>query len=91
YSMATLGGPLYDPCAPNSRFGATRDSLEDAPWEEIDILHTHALCEATHEGSCGLIRHVGRELGAYVRRVKAVNFGGGHFVNKPGYDVAKLI
>jgi carboxynorspermidine decarboxylase len=23
--------------------------------------------------------------------VKAVNFGGGHFVNKPGYDVAKLI
>jgi carboxynorspermidine decarboxylase len=91
YSNATLGGPLYDPCAPCSRFGATRDTLEAMPWGDIDILHTHALCESLHDGSIGLIEHVGRELGKYVRRVKAVNFGGGHFVNKPGYDVAKLI
>ncbi len=26
-----------------------------------------------------------------MRRVKAVNFGGGHFVNKPGYDADVLI
>jgi carboxynorspermidine decarboxylase len=89
--MATLGGPLYDPCAPNSRFGTPREALDDAPWDEIDILHTHALCEATDEGSVGLIQHVGRELGQYVRRVKVVNFGGGHFVNKPGYNVDALI
>ena len=25
------------------------------------------------------------------KRVKAVNFGGGHFINKPGYDVDALI
>ena len=91
YSLATLGGNLYDPCAPYSRFGATRDTLEDAPWQDIDILHAHALCEATHEGSAGLIAHVAREFAPYVRRVKAVNFGGGHFINKPGYDVGVLI
>lgn len=91
FSMATLGGPLYDPCAPCSRFGATRDTLDRAPWKEIDILHAHALCEATHEGSVGLIEHVGREFAPYIRRVKAVNFGGGHFINKPGYDVDALI
>jgi len=91
YSMATLGGPLYDPCAPHSRFGATLDTLADAPWDAIDILHTHALCEATAEGSTGLIAHVARELAPYIRRVKAVNFGGGHFINKPGYDVDALI
>lgn len=91
YSMATLGGPLYDPCAPNSRFGATIETLDAAPWDEIDILHTHALCEATDAGSVGLIEHVGRELGAYVGRVKAVNFGGGHFINKAPYDIAALI
>jgi len=91
YSMATLGGPLYDPCAPNSRFGATLDTLDAAPWEHIDILHTHALCEATADGSTGLIAHVGRTLGAYIRRVGVVNFGGGHFINKPGYDVNALI
>lgn len=91
YSMATLGGPLYDPCAPGSRFGATRDTLDAVPWDAVDILHVHALCEATADGSAGLIEHVGRELGQYVRRVKAVNFGGGHFVNRAPYDVAKLI
>ena len=91
YSMATLGGPLYDPCAPNSRFGATVDTLEGAQWEEIDILHVHALCEANEAGSVGLIEHVGRTLGDYVRRVKAVNFGGGHFVNRKPYDAGALI
>jgi carboxynorspermidine decarboxylase len=91
YSMATLGGPLYDPCAPNSRFGSTLDTLAEAPWSDIDILHVHALCEADDGGSVGLIEHVGRELEPYVRQVKAVNFGGGHFINRKPYDVDALI
>jgi carboxynorspermidine decarboxylase len=91
YSNATLGGALYDPCAPCSRFGTPLDQLDQLPWGEIDILHTHTLCESLADGSVGLIEHVARELGPCVRRVKAVNFGGGHFVNKPGYDVGKLI
>ena len=91
FSNATLGGALYDPCAPGSRFGTTRAELDKLPWDNIDILHTHALCESLHDGSVGLIRHVASTLGDYVRRVKAVNFGGGHFINKPGYDVGQLI
>jgi carboxynorspermidine decarboxylase len=91
YSMVTLGGPLYDPCAPGSRFGTTREMLAKAPWDDISVLHVHALCEATHDGSVGLIEHVAREFAPYIRRVKAVNFGGGHFINKPGYDVDALI
>ena len=91
YSMATLGGPLYDPCAPNSRFGATRDTLDAAPWDDIDILHVHALCEATAEGTANLIAHIARELAPFIRRVGAVNFGGGHFMNKPGYDLDRLV
>ncbi len=91
YSNATLGGALYDPCAPGSRFGTTVEEIDKLPWEHIDILHTHALCESLDDGSVGLIEHVGRTLGPYVRKVKAVNFGGGHFINKPGYDVDRLI
>ena len=91
YSQATLGGPLYDPCAPYSRFGAPRAMLDDVPWDEVSILHAHALCEARHTGSVGLIEHVAKNFAAYIRKVKAVNFGGGHFVNKPGYDVDALI
>jgi carboxynorspermidine decarboxylase len=91
YSNATLGGALYDPCAPGSRFGTTVAEIDKLPWEHIDILHTHALCESLDDGSAGLIEHVGCTLGDYVRKVKAVNFGGGHFINKPGYDVDRLI
>lgn len=91
YSNATLGGVLYDPCAPGSRFGTTVVEIDKLPWDAIDILHTHALCESLDDGSAGLIEHVGRTLGDYVRKVKAVNFGGGHFINKPGYDVDRLI
>ncbi len=91
YSNATLGGALYDPCAPCSRFGTTLDEIDQLPWDQINILHTHTLCESLADGSVGLIEHVGRTLGPYVRRVEAVNFGGGHFINKPGYDVARLI
>jgi carboxynorspermidine decarboxylase len=91
YSNATLGGALYDPCAPCSRFGTTVAEIDRLPWGEIDILHTHTLCESLADGSAGLIGHVARTLAPYVRRVRAVNFGGGHFVNKPGYDVDRLI
>jgi carboxynorspermidine decarboxylase len=91
YSNATLGGALYDPCAPNSRFGTTVAEIDQLPWGDIDIFHAHALCESLADGSVGLIEHVGRNFAPYLRRVKAVNFGGGHFVNKPGYDVDKLI
>jgi carboxynorspermidine decarboxylase len=91
YSNATLGGALYDPCAPGSRFGTTRSELDKLPWGQIDILHTHALCESLDNGSVGLIEHVATTLGDYVRRVKTVNLGGGHFINKPGYNVDKLI
>ncbi|MGE3711221.1 MAG: carboxynorspermidine decarboxylase, partial [Hyphomicrobiaceae bacterium] len=91
YSNATLGGALYDPCAPCSRFGTTRDLLDELPWDDIDIFHAHALCEALADGSTGLIDHVSANFAPYIAKVKTVNFGGGHFINKPGYDVTKLI
>lgn len=91
FSNATLGGALYDPCAPGSRFGTTKGEIDQLPWGEFEIFHAHALCESLADGSVGLIEHVAREFAHYLRNVKAVNFGGGHFVNKPGYDVDKLI
>ena len=91
FSNATLGGALYDPCAPCSRFGTTRAQIDELPWGEIDVFHVHALCESMADGSVGLIEQVAREFAPYIRQVKAVNFGGGHFINKPGYDVGKVI
>lgn len=91
FSMATLGGNLYDPCAPGSRFGTTKAESHSIPWGDVDILHAHALCEAREEGSVGLIRHVAETFADEIRQVKAVNFGGGHFINRPGYKLEPLI
>src|SRR6056297_1485263 len=39
YSNATLGGDLYDPCAPMSRFGEVASKLDQVAWADVDILH----------------------------------------------------
>ena len=91
FSNATIGGDLYNPCAPCSRFGVLPEDLDSLPWDDIHVLHAHVLCESLHEGSIQLINHIADNFGKYVKRVKAVNFGGGHFFNKPGYDVDALI
>ena len=91
YSNATLGGDLYNPTAPGSRFGEVPDKLDSVDWSGVDIFHVHALCESLAEGSVGLIEFVAANFGKYIEQVSAVNFGGGHFLNKPGYDVDALI
>lgn len=91
YSNATLGGDLYDPCAPMSRFGEVISRLETVDWRLVDIFHVHTLCESLADGSVGLIEHVADQFAPYLERVEAVNFGGGHFINKTGYDTAALI
>lgn len=91
YSNATLGGDLYDPCAPMSRFGEVPEKLDAIDWTEVDIFHVHALCESLADGSAGLIDHAAEHFGPYLEQVSTVNFGGGHFLNKPDYDVEVLI
>jgi carboxynorspermidine decarboxylase len=91
FSRASIGGALYDPCAPNSRFGETPDVLSAVDWSAVDILHAHALCEADHDGSIGLIDRLAASFPGPLERVRAVNLGGGHFLNRAGYDVDALI
>lgn len=91
YSKSTLGGALYDPCAPGSRFGEVPTRLADVRWDKVDIFHVHALCESLHDGSVGLIEHVTKHFAPYIQQVSAVNFGGGHLINKRDYDVDALI
>jgi carboxynorspermidine decarboxylase len=38
-----------------------------------------------------LIKHVADNFADEIRQVKAVNFGGGHFMNRPGYKLEPLI
>lgn len=90
--------PLYDPCAPASRLGTTRAaldrSLQDLPADfidQLDGLHFHALCEQDADA----LEHTADAFEAkfkdLIPKVKWLNFGGGHHITRPGYDVERLI
>jgi carboxynorspermidine decarboxylase len=76
----------YDPCRKGSHLGVPLENCDTVPWDKVDILHTHALCENMAEQSAGLIEKIAKEAAPFVERVAAVNFGGGHFITHPDYD-----
>jgi carboxynorspermidine decarboxylase len=91
YSNAATGGDLYNPCAPCSRFGTLPEDFDKIPWDDIHILHAHVLCDSLHEGSVKLIETIADKFADTVKRVKVVNFGGGHNFGMADYDLDVLI
>ncbi|HEY8964668.1 MAG TPA: carboxynorspermidine decarboxylase, partial [Alphaproteobacteria bacterium] len=81
----------YNPCRQGSHLGVPIDQLDTVPWDKVDILHAHALCENMGADSALLIQTIAEKAAEYVRRVKYVNFGGGHFISHPDYHPLALI
>lgn len=80
----------YNPCMPGSRFGIVKSLLPNKLPEEINGLHFHTLCESSAEDFEETLRHIEVNFGDYLKQVNWVNFGGGHHVTKPGYNVDLL-
>src|SRR5690606_19532504 len=83
--------PLYDPCAPGSRLGTPIDQLVDKDLDGISGLHFHTLCEQNFAPLARTLDAVERQAGPLLERVQWVNFGGGHHISHPSYDVDGLI
>ena len=88
------GHAIYDPCAPGSRLGTTR-----AQWNArmtpqlvslLDGLHFHTLCEQDSDALETTLEAVAEQFGDILPRMQWLNFGGGHHITRPGYDVARL-
>ncbi len=82
---------IYDPCAPGSRFGVLARLLEGADLAGLEGLHFHTLCEQGASALGGTLRAVMEKFDAHLQRMKWLNFGGGHLITSPGYDVDLLI
>lgn len=85
---------IYDPCAPCSRLGVPPEALPAAgapELEGIDGLHFHTLCELGSDALERTLAAVEERFGAHIDRVKWVNFGGGHHITRPDYDVERLV
>ena len=89
---------LYDPCSPCSRLGTTRTALDAALKQlpghllpQLDGLHFHALCEQDADALEHTARAFEQKFGDLIPGLKWLNFGGGHHITRPGYDIDRLI
>lgn len=82
---------IYDPCAPGSRFGVLASLLEGADLAGLEGLHFHTLCEQGASALGGTLHAVMEKFDAQLQTMKWLNFGGGHLITSPGYDVDLLI
>lgn len=90
------GHAIYDPCAPGSRLGTTRAQWDAAAAKEpalaalLDGLHFHTLCEQDSDALEQTLDAVEQKFGDLLPRMKWLNFGGGHHITRPGYDIPRL-
>lgn len=88
------GHDIYDPCAPGSRLGTTRAQwnaqMTDALISLLDGLHFHTLCEQDSDALEVTLNAVSEKFGDILPRMKWVNFGGGHHITRPDYDIPRL-
>jgi len=78
---------IYDPCAAFSRLGITRNNFPGELPGHISGLHFHNLCQ---KNSDALVRTLGaaeKLFGEYFHKCRWVNFGGGHHITRPDYDI----
>jgi carboxynorspermidine decarboxylase len=82
---------LYDPSAPFSRLGTPRDAIQPGDLDGLSGLHFHTLCEQDFPPLERTIAAFEHKFGALMKGMKWMNFGGGHHVTRPGYQVEDLI
>ncbi len=82
---------LYDPCAPCSRLGIPLSQFDATQLDGIEGLHFHTLCEQDLAPLARTVAAVEAQFGDVLGKMKWVNFGGGHHITQPGYDVDGLI
>ncbi|WP_438434275.1 carboxynorspermidine decarboxylase [Gorillibacterium sp. sgz500922] len=83
--------PLYDPCYAYSRLGVTRANFRPDELEGLDGLHFHALCEQNSDTLERTLAAVEEKFGEFLPGMKWLNFGGGHHITRPDYDIERLV
>lgn len=84
---------IYNPCFKGSRLGTTLSRLKEdiSLIDGIDGLHFHTMCEQGADVLARTLPHVEERFGFLFDRIKWLNFGGGHHITRPDYDVGLLI
>lgn len=81
---------IYDPCAPGSRLGILRSEFAGHDLSPFSGLHFHTLCEKNADSLERTLAAFEKKFGDLIGRMKWINFGGGHHITRPDYDVELL-
>ena len=88
------GHAIYDPCAPGSRLGVTREvwnrEMTDDLLSLLDGLHFHTLCEQDADALETTLAAAEIRFGDVLPRMKWLNMGGGHHITREDYDIPRL-
>ncbi len=82
---------IYDPCSTGSRLGVTIQNFRPDLLDGISGFHFHTLCEQNADALAETLKAVEEKFGKYFSKIKWINFGGGHHITRPDYDVQTLI
>lgn len=87
---STQGGGIYDPCAPFSRLGVTKENFRPDCLSGVEGFHIHTLCEQGAEDMSATVSAFEKDFGAFLKNLKWLNLGGGHHITKDGYNIPLL-
>ena len=85
------GHAIYDPCSPGSRLGTTLANFDESLLSLLDGLHFHTLCEQNSDDLKTTAAAFEEKFGKYLHGLKWINFGGGHHITRPDYDIETLV
>lgn len=81
---------IYNPCVAGSRLGIRRSSLQGQDLSEVEGLHFHTMCEQNSDTLERTLERFEDKFGDLLPQMKWVNFGGGHHITSPTYDLERL-
>jgi len=84
------GSGIYDPCAPGSRLGVTREQFDPECLPLLDGIHFHTLCEQDAAPLVETVAAFEAKFGEFLYDLKWLNLGGGHHITREGYDMGSL-
>lgn len=82
---------LYNPCISGSRMGVPLEQMEEDGFDGLDGIHFHTMCEQNSDVLERTLDHMLPQFDKWLKRCKWVNFGGGHHITRPDYDVERLV
>ncbi len=88
---STQDHAIYDPCSIGSRLGVTKKNFRPDLLDGIKGLHFHTLCEQNSDALVHTLNAFEENFGEYLYQMDWVNFGGGHHITRPDYDIETLI